>query len=97
MKTSDKRIITTHVGSLPRMPELDALLIRRDHGKVVDPDEFAAAVDRSLDYVIQRQIESGIDVGSDGEQPTDAELKTWIAGFPIEPLPNSSNHHEDHR
>jgi 5-methyltetrahydropteroyltriglutamate--homocysteine methyltransferase len=69
MKTSDKRIITTHVGSLPRLPELDALLIRRDHGKVVDPDEFAAAVDRSLDYVIQRQIESGIDVGSDGEQP----------------------------
>jgi hypothetical protein len=21
-----------------------------------------------------------------GEQPTDAELNTWIAGFPIEPL-----------
>ncbi len=25
-------------------------------------------------------------IGEDGEQPTDAELNTWIAGFPIEPL-----------
>lgn len=69
MKTSDHRIITTHVGSLPRLPQLDSLLIRRDHGKDVDPIDFATAVDRSLDYVIQRQLEAGIDVGSDGEQP----------------------------
>jgi 5-methyltetrahydropteroyltriglutamate--homocysteine methyltransferase len=69
MKASEERIITTHVGSLPRLPELDALLVRRDHGKTVDPDEFAATVDRSLDYVIQRQLDVGVDVGSDGEQP----------------------------
>jgi hypothetical protein len=25
-------------------------------------------------------------IGEDGEQPTEAELNTWIAGFPIEPL-----------
>ncbi|MGA7416230.1 MAG: hypothetical protein WBW33_37515, partial [Bryobacteraceae bacterium] len=25
-------------------------------------------------------------ISEDGEQPTDAELNTWIAGFPIEPL-----------
>lgn len=69
MKTSDHRIITTHVGSLPRLPQLDSFLIRRDHGKEVDPVEFAKAVDRSLDYVIQRQLAAGIDIGSDGEQP----------------------------
>jgi 5-methyltetrahydropteroyltriglutamate--homocysteine methyltransferase len=69
MNASGERIITTHVGSLPRLPQLDELLIRRDHGKHVDPSEFASAVDRSLDYVIRRQVEAGIDVGSDGEQP----------------------------
>src|ERR1700751_4569250 len=69
MKASDERIITTHVGSLPRLPELDALLIRRDHGKTLDPGDFATAVDRSLDYVIQQQLDVGIEVGSDGEQP----------------------------
>lgn len=69
MKTSDRRIITTHVGSLPRLPQLDSLLISRDHGKDVDPAEFVKAVDRSLDYVIERQREAGIDIGSDGEQP----------------------------
>ena len=47
MRTSDDRILTTHVGSLPRLPELDALLIRRNHGKEVDAAKFAAAVDRS--------------------------------------------------
>jgi hypothetical protein len=25
-------------------------------------------------------------IGEGGEQPTEAELNTWIAGFPIEPL-----------
>jgi 5-methyltetrahydropteroyltriglutamate--homocysteine methyltransferase len=69
MRASDERILTTHVGSLPRLPELDALLIRRDHGKEIDPAKFASAVDGSLDYVIERQISAGIDVGSDGEQP----------------------------
>ena len=33
MRASDERILTTHVGSLPRLPELDALLIRRDQNR----------------------------------------------------------------
>ena len=69
MKTSDHRIITTHVGSLPRLPHLDSLLIRRDHGKHVDPSDFATSVDQSLDYVVEQQLKVGVDVGSDGEQP----------------------------
>jgi hypothetical protein len=36
-------------------------------------------------------------MSEDDEQPTDAELNTWIAGFPIEPLATSSTYHEDHR
>jgi 5-methyltetrahydropteroyltriglutamate--homocysteine methyltransferase len=69
MKRSQDRIITTHVGSLPRTERLDSMLIGRDHGKHVDPAEFEAEVDHALAYVVRRQLESGVDIGSDGEQP----------------------------
>jgi 5-methyltetrahydropteroyltriglutamate--homocysteine methyltransferase len=69
MKQSQDRIITTHVGSLPRTERLDSMLIGRDHGKHVDPAEFEAEVDHALAYVVRRQLESGVDIGSDGEQP----------------------------
>jgi 5-methyltetrahydropteroyltriglutamate--homocysteine methyltransferase len=69
MKRSTDRIITTHVGSLPRPKHLEALLIQRDHGKPIDESEFSSAVDSALEYVIGKQIDSGIDVGNDGEQP----------------------------
>lgn len=69
MRLSDDHIITTHVGSLPRTERLDALLISRDHGRHVDEAEFVTEVDRSLSYVIDRQLESGVEIGSDGEQP----------------------------
>src|SRR6476660_1766815 len=69
MRFSDDHIITTHVGSLPRTERLDALLIARDHGKHVDQADFLAELDHALSYVINRQIESGVEIGSDGEQP----------------------------
>ena len=69
MKRSTDRIITTHVGSLPRPERLEALLIQRDHGKPIDQSEFAREVDSALEYVIEKQIESGVDVGNDGEEP----------------------------
>ena len=69
MKHSQNRIVTTHVGSLPRLERLDELLIRADHGRPVDPAEFEAEVGRSLDYVVAKQLRAAVDIGSDGEQP----------------------------
>jgi 5-methyltetrahydropteroyltriglutamate--homocysteine methyltransferase len=69
MKHSTNRIITTHVGSLPRPERLEELLIQRDHGKNVDQAEFDKEVESALDYVLEKQIESGVDVGNDGEEP----------------------------
>jgi hypothetical protein len=69
MKHSTDRIITTHVGSLPRPERLEELLIQRDHGKNVDQAEFDKEVESALDYVLEKQIESGVDVGNDGEEP----------------------------
>ena len=43
MKRSTDRILTTHTGSLPRPMELAELLLSKDAGQPVDPDELAAA------------------------------------------------------
>ena len=68
MRRSDSRILITHAGSLARNPALSALLIRQDHGKPVSPAELDAAVRARTRHVVERQLESGIDIGGNGEQ-----------------------------
>src|SRR5436190_12681199 len=63
-----ERILTTHVGSLPRKDELSDLLIQREEGEPVDPDRLRQAMDRAVDHVVNKQMAAGIDIGSDGEQ-----------------------------
>lgn len=62
------RILTTHAGSLPRVPALEALHRRRARAEPVAQDEFAAAADAAVREIIRRQIDVGIDIGNDGEQ-----------------------------
>jgi 5-methyltetrahydropteroyltriglutamate--homocysteine methyltransferase len=62
------RILTTHVGSLPRNEVLTDLLIRREAGAPVDPGTMAAEMDRAVCSVIDAQAAAGIDIGNDGEQ-----------------------------
>lgn len=68
MKRSEERILTTHVGSLPRPDDLIELLNRQTDGKPVDPDEFDRTVARARQRMIDRQADAGIDVVNDGEQ-----------------------------
>ena len=69
MQRSSERILTTHVGSIPRSPALRDLIVRQDRGERVD----AAALERETEAAIRRvvasQLDAGIDVGNDGEQP----------------------------
>jgi 5-methyltetrahydropteroyltriglutamate--homocysteine methyltransferase len=65
---SRDRILTTHVGSLPRSAELTELLIRREGGEPYDPAALAAEMDKSVADVVARQVAAGIDIGNDGEQ-----------------------------
>ena len=67
MKTSERRILTTHAGSLPRTDKLARLLIERDNDRPVDEVELHHEVDRAMDWLVAKQLESGVDVGSDGE------------------------------
>ena len=67
MKTSRDRILTTHVGSIPRPENLRALLRARLGGQAIDEAELAARAAEAVAEVVRRQAEVGLDVVSDGE------------------------------
>jgi 5-methyltetrahydropteroyltriglutamate--homocysteine methyltransferase len=68
MKTSTDRILTTHVGSLPRPSDLLAQIEARELGKPVDEQAFAARIAAAVRDVVARQVAAGIDSVCDGEQ-----------------------------
>jgi 5-methyltetrahydropteroyltriglutamate--homocysteine methyltransferase len=67
MKHSTDRILTTHVGSLIRPPELQDFLRLKQGGKPYDEKGFQACLSKSVAGVVKRQADAGIDVVSDGE------------------------------
>jgi 5-methyltetrahydropteroyltriglutamate--homocysteine methyltransferase len=67
MKLSTDRILTTHVGSLPREKPVVDLLFRREQGEPYDRSEFDRATAEGVDDAVRRQVEIGLDVVSDGE------------------------------
>ena len=60
-------ILTTHVGSLPRGPELTPLLLAKDHGEDYDAGRFDEVVQAAVTDAVKRQVEAGVSVVSDGE------------------------------
>lgn len=68
MKRSGGRILTTHVGSLPRPDDLVALLQARENGRPHDADALARRSREAVRDCVARQVECGIDVVNDGEQ-----------------------------
>ncbi|HEY7040832.1 MAG TPA: methionine synthase [Methylomirabilota bacterium] len=79
MQRSETRILTTHVGSLPRAPALRELLVRRDRGEPVDAAALEREAAAGVDRVVAGQLDAGIDVGNNGEQPR-AGFSTYVAG-----------------
>jgi 5-methyltetrahydropteroyltriglutamate--homocysteine methyltransferase len=69
MRRSDERILTTHVGSLPRSAELSDLLIRDEAGEAIDKKLLAAKGEEAVRHVVGKQAAAGVDVVNDGEQP----------------------------
>ncbi len=67
MKRSTDRILTTHVGSLPRPDDLRALILQKQQGQAIDEAAFAARVKSAVTEVVRRQGEAGIDILADGE------------------------------
>src|SRR6185312_10974585 len=67
MRLSTDRILTTHVGSLPRPRDVVDLLMAQEQGLPVDPNQFQETMARAVDDVVRQQIAIGLDVVSDGE------------------------------
>ena len=67
MKRSADRILTTHVGSLPRSQQLSEILLKKDHGEPVDPAEFDRTIREAVIANVEQQAATGIDIVSDGE------------------------------
>ncbi len=60
-------IATTHVGSMPRGPELTELLLARDAGRPYNAAEFDRAVSDAVNRSVALQRDCGVDIVSDGE------------------------------
>jgi 5-methyltetrahydropteroyltriglutamate--homocysteine methyltransferase len=67
MKRSTERILTTHVGSLPRPPDLLDMIQAKERGGSFDAAAFAARIQSAVAEVVRRQAEAGIDIVADGE------------------------------
>jgi 5-methyltetrahydropteroyltriglutamate--homocysteine methyltransferase len=90
MKRSTDRILTTHTGSLPRTAKVIELLLAEQRNRGARKAELHAAVSEAIAHVVQKQIESAIDVINDGEQGrTDYTVHVLdrLAGFDGESTP----------
>ncbi|HJR68550.1 MAG TPA: epoxyalkane--coenzyme M transferase, partial [Gammaproteobacteria bacterium] len=67
MKLSQDRILTTHVGSLPRSAAVVDLLYKRENGEAVDAAAYDAAVAAGVADAVAKQVTAGVDIVSDGE------------------------------
>ena len=67
MRTSTDRILTTHVGSLPRSEAVTRGVFAIDNEEEIDLDEHCREVSEAVAEVVARQVAVGIDVVSDGE------------------------------
>src|SRR5262249_61709613 len=72
MVRSERRILTTHAGSLPRPKPLVEMFANLSQRQPVDEASLRAAIEESTRRVIARQLAAGIDVGNDGEQPRES-------------------------
>ena len=84
MIRSTDRILTTHVGSLPRPDDLIQIMFAKEEGNPVDRDALADRVKSAVNEVVSNQIEAGIDIVNDGEmsKPSYATyIKDRLSGF----------------
>ena len=67
MERSIDRVLTTHVGSLIRPPELREILRAKAHGETIDEAKHTQVLTDSVSAVVRQQAATGIDIISDGE------------------------------
>ena len=61
------RILTSHVGSLPRTQEVVDFIFAREREEAFDQTSFDSCMTDACAETVRRQVEAGIDIVSDGE------------------------------
>jgi 5-methyltetrahydropteroyltriglutamate--homocysteine methyltransferase len=94
MKHSADRILTTHVGSLPRPADLFAMSMARRAGQKTDDAAFDARVRKAVSDIVRKQAELGVDIVDDGEMSKPSfitYINERLAGFEVDSAaPNRS-------
>ena len=78
------RILTTHVGSLPRSAAVTDLVFAQERGEPVDAAQFSNVIGAAVDDAVAVQVASGVDLVSDGEMSKISYatyIKDRITGF----------------
>ena len=89
MKLNNSRILTTHVGSLPRPTGMAAKLYAKETGRAQDQATLEREIRDSVSDIVRRQLEVGIDIVNDGEHSKFNFIsygRTRLGG--LEPNPN---------
>ena len=93
MKTSTDRILTTHVGSMPRPQAVVDQLFAQDQGQAYDQAEFDQVMQMAVREVAAKQVAAGVDIISDGEM-SKISYATYIrhrfTGFEIDEVPRAT-------
>ena len=90
MKHSTDRILTTHCGSLARPKDLLDLMKAKVTGERYDEGAYTSRVRSAVSDIVRQQVDSGIDVVTDGEQGKlgfFAYVRERLAGFEAKPPP----------
>lgn len=84
MKISEDRILTTHVGSLPRSKAVTDGVFAKENGELENETALRKVIREAVHEVVRQQLEAGVDIVSDGEMSKISYatyIKDRISGF----------------
>jgi 5-methyltetrahydropteroyltriglutamate--homocysteine methyltransferase len=87
------RILTTHVGSLPRPQDVVDVVFAEDRGEAVDRAEYDRVIGEAVRDRVQHQVQAGIDFVSDGEMSKigyATYIRHRLSGFEVGDVPRAT-------
>ena len=91
--SSNGRILTTHVGSLPRPDDVVEQVFKVDNGETVDPAEYDRIIGGAVVDRVRHQAEAGVDLVSDGEMSKigyATYIRHRLSGFELGDVPRAT-------
>jgi 5-methyltetrahydropteroyltriglutamate--homocysteine methyltransferase len=87
------RILTTHVGSLPRPDDVVEQVFKVDNGEAVDPEEYDHIIGGAVADRVRHQADAGVDLVSDGEMSKigyATYIRHRLSGFELGDVPRAT-------